>query len=602
MTNFHENALSIQLRREIGELQKRLEDSTAYCRKIEQECSQLKKSLEMADAMQQASQSLNLDDILESFGKLLFAFPAVEGCVVHLAQESGATLVMEYVHLPAEFADIQNTYHGFQYRIDLSDVNAHVFKTGTAALVCANNLDHYDESTRMRFERWKMRSQLVVPLTLRPKDGTATPIGTIAVFSQRSELDMQLATAIAALGSAYAPQIHIHWNYRQAIEQAKLVEAMFAEIQQFIRYITEMNSLTSVNQVYQSIAKEFMQRFRFDLVNILLSDGKELAMVHTSFSEPFSHLYPEWEPFRVSTKYSLDVRDGQSALIFSNNQRFMIDDTMKVLHLPMSEKDKKALALFRTPRTFMIIPIRLNGEAIGVMWLGSLSEPLSLSEADLTLIELLCSFISTAIRNAQVHTMVEQQNAEIDSLNQDLQSKITLLDQVARKDRLTGLNNFGNFEEELKRRTSEYARSTSDANLSVILIDIDHFKLFNDTHGHPAGNEVLREVGARIMKAVRDMDFVARYGGEEFAVLLPHCNLLDAAAIAERIRIGMSAQPFIIDGKPNHITVSGGYAQFNKSESATDLLCRVDAALYKAKHLGRNRIENAVDVQMESIR
>jgi diguanylate cyclase (GGDEF)-like protein len=576
LTNIQESALAAQLRAQISALEKRLEE---------------------ANELNQSLQSAGLDELLGAFGKLLLSFPAVEGCVVHLIQESGAALVMKYVCLPKEFADIQNTYHGFQYRSDQGDVNAHVFNTGKSALIHAEGLGRYAETTRVRFERWKMRSQLVTPLTLRLKDGTAKPIGTIAVFSQSGDLDTQLAASIEALGSTYAPQIHIHWNYLQALEHAKLVEAMSAEIQQFIAYITEMNSLTAVEQVYESIAKEFMQRFRFELVNILLCDGKELAMVHTSFSEQYKHLSATWEPFRASTKFSLDVRDGQTALVFANNLRFVVDDVMKVLHLPMSEKDKKALALLKTPRLFLIIPIRLNDKPIGVMWLATLSDTLTLSESELTLIELLSSFVGTAIRNAQVHTRVERQNAEIDSLNHDLQSKIALLDQLARKDHLTGLNNFGNFEEELKRRTSEYARAAADSNLSVILIDIDYFKQFNDTYGHPAGNEILREVGARIVKAVREMDFVARYGGEEFVVLLPQCSLADAAAIAERIRRSMGEQPFVIDGKQNNITVSGGYAQFNKTESARDLLSRVDAALYQAKHLGRNRIENAVDVE-----
>jgi diguanylate cyclase (GGDEF)-like protein len=262
----------------------------------------------------------------------------------------------------------------------------------------------------------------------------------------------------------------------------------------------------------------------------------------------------------------------------------------------MSEKDKRALQLFKTPRTFVILPIRLKGEPIGVLWLASLGDTLTLTESDLTLIDLLSAFISTAIRNAQMHTMVEQQNAEIESLNHRLQSKISLLDQLARKDHLTGLNNFGNFEDELKRRTREYSRAGPDTHLSIILIDIDHFKQFNDTHGHPAGNEVLKEVALRITNAVRDMDFVARYGGEEFVILLPHCGLADAAAIAERIRRGIAEHPFIVEQTKHDITVSGGYAQFNKAEDARDLLCRVDAALYQAKHLGRNRIENAADV------
>jgi diguanylate cyclase (GGDEF)-like protein len=601
LTNFDENALTLRLRSEICELQKRLADSRTSSSKIEEECSKLKQSLAAANQLQQSCQSNNLDELLDAFGKLLFSFAAVDGCAVHLIQESGDALVTEYMSLPKEFAGIQNTYHGFQYRVDQGDVNAHVFNTGAPMFVGTEDLARYADTTRMRFERWKMQSLLVLPLTIRHKDGAVKQIGTVAVFSQCSQLDAQLATQIEALGNVYAPQIQLQWKYRQAIERGKLVEAMFAEIQQFIVYITEMNSLTAVNQVYESIGKEFIQRFRFDMVNILLSDGKDLSMVHTSFSAPFQHLATAWEPFRTNTKYALGVRDGQSSLIFSNNQRFIVDDAIKILHLPMSEKDKTALALLKTPRTFLIIPIRLNSEVIGVMWLVTLGEPLFPPESDLTLIDLLGSFISTAIRNAQVHMMVEQQNAEIDSLNHDLQSKIVLLDQVARKDRLTGLNNFGNFEEELKRRTSEYSRAGPDSNLSVILIDIDHFKQFNDTHGHPAGNEILREVGARIVRAVRDMDFVARYGGEEFAILLPQCSLSDVAAIAERIRRGMAEQPFTVDGKQIQITVSGGYAQFNKEESASDLLSRTDAALYSAKHLGRNRVENAASMLKQSV-
>lgn len=581
LTSIHESDLIAKLRAEIGDL---------------------KQALQSSQTLTQSLQSPDLDELLNGFGKLLFAFPGVEGCVVHLVQESGIALVMKYVSLPTEFADIQNTYHGFQYRVDQGDVNAHVFKSGKSVLLGSSDLSGYAETTRVRFERWKMRSQLIVPLTLQFKNGKATQIGTIAVFSQSDQLDTQLVESIEALGRTYAPQIQIHWNYLQALGRARLVEAMSAEIQQFIAYITEMNSLTAVEQVYASIAKEFMQRFHFDLVNIMLCDGKELAMVHTSFSKPYQHLSATWQPFRTTTKFSLDVKDGQTPLVFSNNMRFVVDDAMKVLHLPMSEKDKKSLALLRTPRSFIIIPIRLNEKPIGVMWLATLSDSRAFSESELTLIELLSGFVGTAIRNAQVHTRVERQNAEIDSLNHDLQSKIALLDQLARKDHLTGLNNFGNFEEELKRRTSEYARAAVESNLSVILIDIDYFKQFNDTHGHPAGNEVLREVGARIVKAVREMDFVARYGGEEFVVLLPQCNLADASAIAERIRRSMSEQPFVVEGKQNSITVSGGYAQFNKTESARDLLSRVDAALYQAKHLGRNRIENAVNEAGDSVR
>ena len=325
----------------------------------------------------------------------------------------------------------------------------------------------------------------------------------------------------------------------------------------------------------------------------MLADAGELSMVHTSFSTPFQHLAEQWEPFRKRTRYAIGINDGQSALVLSNQQRFLVDDTATILHLPMSRKDKEALSILKTPRTFLFVPIRLNEEVVGVMWLATLAEPISLPENELSLIELLASFISTAIRNAHTHTIVGKQNAEIESLNRDLESKILLLDQVARKDRLTGLNNFGNFEEELKRRVSESGRAGGNAPLSMILVDVDHFKRFNDTYGHPAGNDVLQEVAARIEKAVRDMDFAARYGGEEFVVLLPQCDLAGASRIAERIRSHISDSAILVNGAAHAIAVSGGCAQLLHEENAQEFMCRVDAALYEAKHKGRNRIELA---------
>ncbi len=537
----------------------------------------------------------NLAELLGGLCDDLLAEPAVDGCEVNLQNESGDALVTMELRLPEEFSGIQNTYVGFQYHLDHPDANAQVFESGMALTVTESALGKFDETTRMRFERWKMRSLFVLPLSAQLKDGSFKAVGTVTVFSQHHMFDDASIRRFEALGDLYAPQIELQWKCHQAIERGKMVDVLYAEIQQFIAYITNMNSLTAVDEVFASIGSEFIERFRFDMVNILLAEDDELAMVHTSFSKPFTNIAEKWEPFRNATRYSLSVRDGQSAMVFLNNQRFLVQDALKILHLPMSDKDRNALSIIGTPRTFMIVPIRLNSEAIGIMWLVSLSQPIQLSEADLTLIDLLGSFISTAIRNAQAHMIVEQQNQKIALLNRELNSKIVLLDQIARKDRLTGLDNFGSFEEELKRRTSESARAGENSALSIILLDIDRFKSFNDTYGHPAGNQVLQAIGARIAKAVRDMDFVARYGGEEFVVLLPQCDINGAAMIAERIRLKIEEELVWVDGNGHRITISGGCAQFMVEESGENLLCRVDRALYAAKHNGRNRIETAMD-------
>jgi diguanylate cyclase (GGDEF)-like protein len=533
----------------------------------------------------------NFAELLSGFRDDIFANSAVHGCEVNLCNDTGNALVTAHLTLPAEFGGIQKTYLGFQYHLNIPDANSHVFKSGEARLITEQELGAYDETTRMRFERWKMRYLFVLPLMCQRQDGTALVVGTVGIFGQAEAFDQKAMAQFEATADLYAPQMLVHWNCQQAVERRKTADVMYAEMQQFIKYITQMNSLTSLDQVFTSIGNEFIERFHFDMVNILLEENGELPMVHTSFSAPYQYLTEKWEPFRKQTRYSLSVRDGQSALIFQKNQLFHVQDVMKILHLPMAEKDKMGLSLMETPRTFMIVPIRLDTQVIGVMWLASLAKPIDLPPTDLALIELLASFISTAICNAKAHMTIEAQKREIELLNTELQSKLILLDKISKKDRLTELNNFGSFEEEIKRQTSESARAGADRPLSMILLDIDHFKAFNDVHGHPAGNQVLQEVGRRISKAVRDMDFVARYGGEEFVVLLPQCDLANATVIAERIRLKIGSESFVANEESHQVTISGGCTQFQPGETAEQFTSRADHALYTAKHLGRNRIE-----------
>jgi diguanylate cyclase (GGDEF)-like protein len=127
--------------------------------------------------------------------------------------------------------------------------------------------------------------------------------------------------------------------------------------------------------------------------------------------------------------------------------------------------------------------------------------------------------------------------------------------------------------------------------LSLVMFDADHFKNVNDTHGHPAGDAVLRRLAALLTTTFREVDVVARVGGEEFAVLLPSTGLSGAAAVAERFRQAVAAQPIVADGVSIACTVSGGVATMETGSTDLDaLLERADRALYAAKAAGRNRI------------
>lgn len=158
------------------------------------------------------------------------------------------------------------------------------------------------------------------------------------------------------------------------------------------------------------------------------------------------------------------------------------------------------------------------------------------------------------------------------------------------RDALTGTMNKRYLLETLSRTIASAVRQARPA--TVIMVDIDHFKGVNDTHGHLVGDEVLREFGRRVGLACREDDLLARYGGEEFCILLAATGATEALEVAERCRQIVCDEPFQTAAGPLSITASFGFACLDPktAESGTDLIGRADAKLYEAKHGGRNQV------------
>ena len=161
-------------------------------------------------------------------------------------------------------------------------------------------------------------------------------------------------------------------------------------------------------------------------------------------------------------------------------------------------------------------------------------------------------------------------------------------------DALTGIANRRSFDLDINELAAQAMNTGED--LCLILLDVDHFKLFNDTWSHQTGDEVLKLVAATIQQNVRGQDRAARYGGEEFAVILPCTPIAGAATVGEHIRQAVEKQQFVeresqqtISG----ITVSLGVACYDPGEPLLDWIGRADSALYRAKHDGRNRLRAA---------
>jgi len=160
--------------------------------------------------------------------------------------------------------------------------------------------------------------------------------------------------------------------------------------------------------------------------------------------------------------------------------------------------------------------------------------------------------------------------------------------QQAYRDPLTGAGNRILLNDSLKREMELSRRFNYD--LSVLMLDLDHFKSINDGFGHMVGDEVLKAVVAQIKTCIRQTDMCFRYGGEEFIVLLNNANIANARLIAERIRMTISELIIETEKGPIQATISTGLAMLKEGDSGTDLLNRADRALYQAKHSGRNKV------------
>lgn len=197
--------------------------------------------------------------------------------------------------------------------------------------------------------------------------------------------------------------------------------------------------------------------------------------------------------------------------------------------------------------------------------------------------------------NVQLHGELTSAQEQIDVKQHQLESYMA----EARTDTLTGVSNRRAFDEEIHRLFAIRERRPTD--LCLLMADIDHFKLFNDYHGHQVGDEMLQRVAGTFELSTRSCDVVCRYGGEEFAILLPRTKLPDAIRVAERARAAVEALRCDIGEFELHVTASIGVVELRSDEDITAFVKRGDEALYAAKVAGRNCVWHEPSVNSQQL-
>jgi len=221
-------------------------------------------------------------------------------------------------------------------------------------------------------------------------------------------------------------------------------------------------------------------------------------------------------------------------------------------------------------RSHVKAPIVVDGEVVGTINLHS-KTPNFYTDTHAENLKIFANQVAIAARNARIFQEVEY---------------------AAAHDALTGLSNRRKFMLDAEKELKRAARH--QFSISLIIMDIDHFKKINDTFGHPAGDSVLIHLGQILTKEIRAYDLVGRYGGEEFILFMPETSLKTAALIAERIRKNIASTPIMVDGHSISLTISMGLVSNDaaKEQDFEFMLKQADALLYQAKQAGRNRIVN----------
>ncbi|MBI5247189.1 MAG: GGDEF domain-containing protein [Elusimicrobia bacterium] len=281
---------------------------------------------------------------------------------------------------------------------------------------------------------------------------------------------------------------------------------------------------------------------------------------------------------------TMDGREVQTRLITILSERF---PSARVTVVGGAGEDPLLLAAQRRRGPVLIKDARTEAQVVpGARFLSGVAIPMKVMRQAAGFVKLESdkpgAFGPDEVRTADLFATMAALSLENIRLYESVHRQAT-------HDSLTQLHSHRAFQQRLQEEVLRSGRSQTP--LALIMLDVDHFKQYNDKFGHQAGDQLLRTLASILSSFARPVDFAARYGGEEFALILPNFVRSEAISVAERIRARVAEEPFTFNGAPTRATMSLGVAAFPTDATTASQIVRVaDERLYKAKHGGRNQV------------
>ncbi|HET6419394.1 MAG TPA: sensor domain-containing diguanylate cyclase [Geobacteraceae bacterium] len=331
--------------------------------------------------------------------------------------------------------------------------------------------------------------------------------------------------------------------------------------------------LTLTNTILSSESKEELYKNLLEAAADLVGAARGSLMLVDKSGQRLQIGFSKGMNERLAQTVKVNMGEGIAGKVASSGLPLLIDDIEKDPRIAVCKRPR-----FRT-KSLLSMPVKLREKTIGVINLSDKKNLKSFTEADMNL---LVSFANLA------SLMIER------TLTME---RYSVLEQLSITDHLTGLYNKSYLR---NRLDEEINRSTRHGlNFSIIFMDLDNFKIYNDRRGHLAGDMALKKTADILNAMVRDMDILARYGGEEFCIILPDTAKSEAAVVAERIRQEIEKETFPCGEEltTGQLTASFGIASFPEDgQTFTTLIHSADMAMYRAKSEGKNRVVTRVPV------
>ena len=352
------------------------------------------------------------------------------------------------------------------------------------------------------------------------------------------------------------------------------------------------------NEVNQEKNPE-QESLRIQAVNIFKRTLPKMT-VHEIPTTPEN--YAVW--YKYSTGHNKELNEEIEKLIVQGNAAFTLEINQQLYDTYVADKSQEVMENVQTETKQLVesLLLKLSGMREGTQkFSGSLnkSQEILKKQPDINTINLLVSsLIDEAAAVEEANTAMEKtlsvMSQEVEYLKQDMLA----LSKTAYTDQLTGISNRRAFDDRMQRLFKEYREE--EQIFSLLIMDIDHFKQFNDTWGHAVGDKVLMYVANALKNSIKGQDMAARYGDEEFVIMLPETPYNGAIAVAENIRKKIAQKSLTTGGATKKtvgkVTISIGVATVRSNDDVESIIERADKGLYRAKNTGRNRVIGEQDM------